>query len=202
MIKAIISDFDGTLVDTFEANYQAYKLSFEKFYSEIGIKLTREQYRQCFGLRFDAFMDVMEISDDSLRMRIREEKAHIYPMCFDVLIPNVYLLSFMDKLKSSGVLLAIASTARRKNLMNALNYLQLTGLFDLIIAGEQVVKGKPNPEIYLTTMEQLGVLPKDTLIFEDSHVGLLAAEASGANYIKITPDFFNNGTGSKRSFRL
>ena len=86
--------------------------------------------------------------------------------------------------------------------MNALNYLQLTDLFHLIIAGEQVKEGKPNPEIYLTAMHQLGVLPKDTLIFEDSEVGLQAAEASGANYIKITPVFFNHGIGSKRSFGL
>ena len=75
-------------------------------------------------------------------------------------------------------------------------------MFDLIISGEQVREGKPNPEIYLTSMQQLGVSPKDTLIFEDSEVGLLAAEASGANYIKITPDFFDHGTGSKRSFGL
>ena len=202
MIKAIITDFDGTLVDTFEANYQAYKLSFERYYSEIGIKLSREQYRQCFGLRFDAFMDVMGISDDSLRKKLREEKARIYPMCFKDLIPNTSLISFLRNLKSSGILLAIASTARKENLMNALNYLQLAEMFDLIIAGEQVKEGKPNPEIYLTSMQQLGVSPQDTLIFEDSEVGLLAAEASGANYIKITPDFFDHGTGSKRSFGL
>lgn len=202
MIKSIITDFDGTLVDTFEANYQAYKLSFERYYSEIGIKLSREQYRQCFGLRFDAFMDVMDISDDSLRKKLREEKTRIYPMCFKDLIPNASLISFLRNLKSSGILLAIASTARRENLMNALNHLQLADLFQLIIAGEQVREGKPNPEIYLTSMQQLGVSPKDTLIFEDSEVGLLAAEASGANYIKITPDFFDHGTGSKRSFGL
>lgn len=202
MIKAIITDFDGTLVDTFEANYQAYKLSFEKYYFEIGSKLSREQYRQCFGLRFDAFMGVMGISDDLLRKKIREEKAHIYPMCFKDFIPNTSLISFMRNLKHSGVLLAIASTARRVNLMNALSYLQLAEMFDLIIAGEQVKEGKPNPEIYLTSMQQLGVLPKDTLIFEDSVVGLQAAEACGANYIKITPDFFDYGTGSKRPFGL
>ena len=98
--------------------------------------------------------------------------------------------SFIRKMNHAGVKTAIASTAQVGNLMNALNYLQVADLFDKIIAGIDVKRGKPDPEIYLKAMEMLGVTPEETLIFEDSEVGLQAAEASGANYLKISGCFF------------
>lgn len=187
MIRAIITDFDGTLVDTFEANYTAYRMAFQRY----GLEISREQYQSCFGLRFDAFMDAMMIVDASLRKAIKEEKAHVYPQCFSHLEPNITLISFIRKAKAAGVKTAIASTAQQGNLMNVLQHLQLDGLFDMIIAGDAVKEGKPNPEIYLTSMSLLGVNPSETLIFEDSEVGLLSAERSGANVIKITKDYYN-----------
>ena len=186
MIRAIITDFDGTLVDTFEANFQAYKLAF----GNNSLSITRNQYRVCFGLRFDAFMKQMGIVDDDIKASIKKDKAQAYPKCFETLIPNKTLIAFIRKMKESGVKTAIASTAQKDNLMNVLNYLHLADLFDEIIAGTGVKKGKPDPEIYLKTMEVLGVSPEETLIFEDTEVGLLAAEASGASYVRITQHFF------------
>ena len=186
MIRAIITDFDGTLVDTFEANFQAYKLAF----GNNSLSITRDQYKACFGLRFDAFMKQMGIDDDELKASIKKDKAQVYPQCFDSLVPNTTLITFIRKIKSSGVKTAIASTAQKENLMNVLNHLHLAGLFDEIIAGIGVKKGKPDPEIYLKAMEVLGVSPEETLIFEDTEVGLQAAEASGANYMRITQHFF------------
>lgn len=190
IVKAIITDLDGTLVDTFEANYEAYLLAFKRYFHEIGYELSREQYQACFGLRFDDFMDYMQVDDTKLRDKIKKEKARVYPMCFKSLKPNKTLISFIRGAKASGVKTAIASTAQRNNLMNVLNYLNLTDIFDFILAGDSVKKGKPSPEIYLTTMAGMGVIPTETLIFEDSQVGLQAAEASGANYIKITAEYY------------
>ena len=185
-ISAIITDFDGTLVDTFEANYHAYQTAFK----DVGLTLSMEQYHACFGLRFDAFMSQIGIYDEITRAVIKENKAKIYPQCFDMLVPNKTLISFIRKMNHEGVKTAIASTAQVGNLMNALNYLQVADLFDKIIAGIDVKRGKPDPEIYLKAMEMLGVAPEETLIFEDSEVGLQAAEASGANYLKISGCFF------------
>ena len=108
MIRAIITDFDGTLVDTFEANYTAYNLAFKRYYYEIGYGLTREQYKACFGLRFDAFMDYMKVEDEILRKKIKKEKARVYPMCFKSLKPNLTLIDFIRKIKATGVKIAIA----------------------------------------------------------------------------------------------
>ena len=192
-IQAIITDFDGTLVDTFEANFQAYK----KAFGQCGLHITREDYLSCFGLRFDAFMEKMNVQDDSIRRIIRKEKARYYPGGFDLLVLNRPLIGFIKKAKLSGVKTAIASTAQMENLMNVLNYLSLADMFDEIIAGKDVQKGKPNPEIYLKAMDLLDVQPDETLIFEDTEVGLQAAEASGAHYIKVTDAFFDDEDSHK-----
>ena len=78
------------------------------------------------------------------------------------------------------------------NLINALEYLNLTEIFDCIWAGEDVSHGKPDPEIYLRVMEKMGVFAGQTLIFEDSEVGIEAAEASGAHFIKINQIFYGD----------
>jgi HAD superfamily hydrolase (TIGR01509 family) len=135
-------------------------------------------------------MNQMGIDDSDIMASIKKDKARIYPQCFESLVPNTTLIAFIRKMKSSGVKTAIASTAQKENLMNVLNHLHLAGLFDEIIAGTGVKKGKPDPEIYLKAMEVLGVSPEETLIFEDSEVGLQAAEASGANFMRITQLFF------------
>ena len=182
MIKAIITDFDGTLVNTFLANYHAYREAF----AQVGLSISEEEYRRCYGLRFDGFMDAMGIENPETRKRIRAIKGECYPNHFDLLRVNQPLLDFIRMFRKSGGLTAVASTARAKNLANALGHIGATGDFDLILAGEDVVNGKPSPEIYNTVMSRLGVSAAQTLIFEDSQVGLEAAEASGAHYIKIT----------------
>lgn len=186
MIKAIITDFDGTVADTFEANYQAYREAF----SFEGLTLGREQYRECYGLRFDGFMERMNITDAAMRDRIRDGKAARYPSHFDLMRPNRTLIDLIERAKISGVTTAIASTARKENLERALQYLGIEGLFDVVVAGDAVRKGKPDPEIYQTCMRLLCVGPEETLIFEDSGTGLTAAERSGAAYFKITQNFF------------
>lgn len=186
MIKAIITDFDGTLVDTFEANLKAYQEAFDS----VGIRLTQEKYRECFGYRFDRFMSAMGIYDDSIASKIKEAKKNAYPKYFGYLKPNRTLIDLIHTFHKMGGKTAIASTARRENLMNAVNHLGIAEYFDLIYAAQDVKQGKPSPEIYLNAMLALNVRPDEVLIFEDSSVGFEAAKASGAKYIPVTIDWF------------
>lgn len=188
-VKLLISDFDGTLVDTFEANFLAYRDAF----GSVGQQLSRERYRECFGYRFDRFMEAMNITDPATRQAIRQAKGDCYPRYFDHLRVNRDLLDFIRAFHRSGGKTAIASTARRCNLINALSHIQAIDDFDLILAGEDVTCGKPDPEIYLTVLDRLGVAPGDAIIFEDSDVGFKAAMAAGINHITINNDFFGNG---------
>lgn len=181
MITAIITDLDGTLVDTYQANFLAY----ERAFSDVGIVLHPVTYRECFGFRFDKFMLHVGIKDTAISNKIKELKKEYYPQYFDYLRPNLALIELIKTYKSIGLKTAIASTARRENLLNVINSLQISSLFDVVLAGEDVDGGKPSPEIYETAMNKLNVTQGETLIFEDSEVGLQAAQASGAHFIKI-----------------
>lgn len=187
-IKLLISDFDGTLVNTFEANYSAY----QKAFSECGLNLSIETYQQCFGLRYDDFMKETNIIEKDLQKKIRQLKGKYYPLFFDKLMPNHPLISFIRSFKESGGHTALASTARKSNLINALKYLQLEEAFDFILAGEDVSKGKPNPEIYQKILNHYQVPAHEALVFEDSNVGIEAAQQAGINYIIINSQFYGN----------
>lgn len=181
MIRAIITDFDGTLVDTFEANLKAY----QKAFTAVGLSLSAGRYRECFGYRYDRFMQEMGVADKVVAGAIREAKKEAYPEYFDCLKPNHALIEWIASFKAMGGKTAIASTARKENLMNVVNYLGITDYFNLIFAGVDVKRGKPSPDIYIKAMDTLGVTPEETLIFEDSQVGIEAAKASGAHYMIV-----------------
>ncbi len=187
-VKLLITDFDGTLVDTFEANYRAYAEAFDAVERE----LTRERYRECFGFRFDRFMDAMGVEDDAVRAEIRRIKGECYPSHFSHLVVNRPLLEMLRAFRRSGGKTAIASTAREVNLLNALRHIGADGDFDLVLAGESVRRGKPDPEIYLTVLDRLGVGADEALVFEDSPVGFAAAESAGIRYIPVNEEFYSD----------
>lgn len=185
-IKLLITDFDGTLVNTFAANYAAYRQSF----SEVGLSLSEEQYREAFGLRFDRFMELVGIESRATASKIRELKGLYYPNYFELLVVNRPLLEMLRAFRRGGGRTAIASTARRINLENALSFIGAKEDFDLILAGEDVREGKPSPEIYRTVLERMGVEPSNALVFEDSDVGIASAQAAGISYIEIKDLFY------------
>lgn len=180
-IKAIITDFDGTLVNTFNANFCAYHEAFKQY----GYELTRDQYKECYGLRYDAFCDKMDIKQDD-RKPIKELKKKIYPDFFDYLTINQNLLTFIRASHILyGIKTCIASTATKENLYNVLKYFEIEDAFDIIITGENVSKGKPDPEVYLKALNLLECNTDEVIVFEDSEVGCEAAENVGLNYIKV-----------------
>ena len=118
-------------MDTFDANLKAY----QKAFGEVGVVLSEEKYRECFGFRFDRFMEVMGISEKEIIVRIKSLKKDYYPLFFESLHPNDALIELIRSFKCFGGKTAIASTARKENLMNALKYLGIVDLFDLIYTG-------------------------------------------------------------------
>lgn len=187
MLKLLITDLDGSLVDTFDSNLRAYQKAFQS----VGLALTERQYRECFGLRFERFMASMGISDRDVITSIQETKKRIYPNYFDALRLNKPLMELIQSFRIMGGKTAIASTARRENLMHVLEYLGIVNFFDLIFSGYDVANGKPAPDIYVRTMKEMGALPSETMIFEDSEVGIEAAKASGALCVRVTSEWFN-----------
>lgn len=180
-IKLLISDMDGTLVDTYQANFHAYRKAFET----VGLSLSAATYADCFGLRFDCFMKRVGIKDIVISERIKLLKAQYYPDFFSLLRPNAVLLQFIRAFRLNGGKAAVASTARRINLMHVLEAIGAVDDFDLILSGEDVHEGKPSPEIYEKILAYFGVNPLQAIVFEDSDVGGEAASRCGIPFIKI-----------------
>lgn len=181
-IKLIILDFDGTLASTEQANTDAYVLAL----AEEGITLDTEEYkRHYFGMRCEEFMRELGFTAPADIDRIRRRKIELYPTCFDTVRLNEPLWNFALDFRSQGGKVWIVSTGQKANIENAMRYLGIEDKVDGLLTSHDVAEPKPSPEAFFKVMDIEGVTPAETLIFEDSMVGLAAAEASGAAYFKV-----------------
>ena len=181
-IKLIILDFDGTLASTEEANMEAYVAAL----AEEGIALDREAYRtRYFGMRCPEFLQEIGITDPADMERIRIRKIELYPTFFNTVQLNEPLWNFAQDFRAQGGKVWIVSTGQKDNIANAMHYLGIDEDVDGLLTSVDVAEPKPSPEAFLKAMEIEGVTPAETLIFEDSPVGIAAAKASGAAYFKV-----------------
>ena len=181
-IKLILLDFDGTLASTEDANMGAYLLALR----EEGIELDTEEYRRrYFGMRCPEFLRELGITDENDIDRIRRRKIELYPTLFDSVHLNEPLWNFAQDFRAQGGKVWIVSTGQKENIENVLRYLDIMDKVDGILTSSDVREPKPSPEAILKAMEIEGVTPAETLIFEDSPVGIAAAKASGAAYFKV-----------------
>lgn len=189
-IKLIILDFDGTLADTRQANTLAYVATLR----EAGYTLTEEEYTtHYFGVRCNEFLIRYGITDPAEREQLRLRKIALYPTFFDSVQLNRPLWEFCQQFRTQGGRLWIVSTGSRANIDNAMQHLGITGpetnhgigSVDGILSGADVAEGKPSPDCFLEAMRREKVTPGETLIFEDSEVGIEAARRSGAAYIQV-----------------
>ena len=182
-LKLIILDFDGTLVDTRRANALAYIETLR----ERGIELSEEEYlRRFFGVRCIEFMQMMGFTDMTDIQQLRRRKVELYPNYFEHISLNTELWNWCQMMRRMGSKVYIASTGHIQNIRNVIHHLDLEESIDAIISGDDVSHPKPHPDCFLLAMEREGVTPEESIIFEDSEVGLEAAKRSGAPYVKIT----------------
>ena len=181
-IKLLILDFDGTLASTIDAHTKAYLLALE----EAGIALDEQEYRgKYFGVRCSEFLQAIGVSDAEEIDRIRRRKIEIYPTLLESIRLNEPLWNFAQDFRRRGGKVWIVSTGQIDNISNAMRHLGIEGMVDGILTSCDVVEPKPSPEAFLKAMAIEGVTPAETLIFEDSPVGIAAAQASGAAYFKV-----------------
>ncbi|MBQ4502590.1 MAG: HAD family phosphatase [Alistipes sp.] len=185
-IKLLLLDFDGTLANTGRANATSYIEAL----AEQGITITMEEYRQkYFGLRCPEFLTDIGITDPELMNTIRRRKVEIYPTHFDMVRLNRPLWEFVQNFRSNGGKAMIVSTGHIDNITNVMHYLGIENQVDAILSSDDVVRSKPHPDCFIKAMEMAGVTPAETIIFEDSQIGLDAAKASGAAYFKVELEF-------------
>lgn len=182
MIKCLISDLDGTLVDNREANTRAYIQAF----GDVGVKINPAQYHELFGLRFPEM--VAQIAPglrEAEHSEIKRLKAQYYRDNVDLMRLNQPLIDFLAW-QHGHLQTALATTASRINAEFILEHFNLKQHFDHFVFGEDVKIGKPDPECYKITIKRCEVEPSQCLIFEDSAVGIKAAETAGAKVIVVS----------------
>ena len=205
-IKLILLDFDGTLADTRRANTLAYVATLR----EAGYTLTEEEYAaRYFGMRCDEFLTRIGIADPAERERLRLRKIALYPTFFDTVRLNEPLWAFCRQFRADGGRVWIVSTGSRANIDNVMRHLGIggpaaegevsgrdcrsdetypaapLGRVDGILSGADVERPKPAPDCFLEAMRREGCTPRETLIFEDSPIGIEAARRSGASYFVV-----------------
>ncbi len=181
--KLLLVDFDGTLVDTRRANFCAYRDALR----EVGVELDEAQYfARFYGMRCEDFLREVGVQDVDL---VRRRKIELYPNFFETLRLNRWLYDFVVDFRRGGGKAWIVSTGQALNIENVMRYLEIGDMFDGVITGSDIgddLRAKPFPDCFLRAMEIEDCSAQESLIFEDSAVGIAAAEASGAPFVKVT----------------
>lgn len=179
-MKLVIVDLDGTLFDTKDVNYHAYKDAIAPYGYDMDYKYYCEF---CNGRHYLEFLPQITTNDREILTAMHKAKKMAYRNHLDKAVLNNGLVDIIRLMKSEYKT-AVVTTASKENCYDILNQFNLTELFDLILTHDDITEAKPNPEGFLKAMQYFGVAPADTIIFEDSDVGLRAAERSGAFYYK------------------
>jgi beta-phosphoglucomutase len=184
MKKLAVFDLDGTLFDTKKVNYSAYCKAIEL----CGLKADID-YRYycdfCNGNHYKVFLPqiVPGITEQTMQM-VHEAKKEVYNdyLCFAR--KNEHLFSMIELMREAYVV-ALVTTASRRNVIDILSKFGVEEKFDMIVTQEDVSKTKPDPQGFILAMERVGISAEQTIIFEDSKAGLEAAERSGADYVRV-----------------
>ena len=185
MKKGVIFDMDGTIVDSLPYHYKAWEIFFEDNKVEnFSKKLKDYKGGGTFDLMKAVYGDKYSIKELKV---MSNEKEIIFREIYEGNIqPIKGFIKFLEILKSKNVLIGLATNAIRQNAILTLKELNVYNYFDSIICGDEVKKGKPNPEMFNKTVESFLLDKKQCLIFEDSKEGIQGAYNSGINSIGIT----------------
>lgn len=182
-IKGFFFDLDGTLVDTHEANFRAYKQAASDV---TGHELDDElKTRIKAGESSKEFLPALipDISKEQLD-QINVRKKEVYPDHLHVSELNTYLSTFLKQMSEDHVV-ALVTSAKKDNAEAVLKQHGIVDCFDFKIFGHDVSAMKPDPEAYLLALEKSGLAADEVIAFEDSQKGIDAALAAGIRPVHI-----------------
>ncbi|WP_439627789.1 HAD family hydrolase [Gemmata sp.] len=183
---AIIWDVDGTLVVTAEQHFRAWS----KLAAELNLPFTRADFAATFGMRNPEILrqlffpdatdercrELGERKEDLYRASVREEGTQ--------LLPGVAAL--LSGFAARGCPQAVGSSAPLGNLDLLLGVTNIRRYFGALVSGDDVTRGKPDPEVFLTAAAKLGAAPEWCVVFEDAVAGVEAARAGGMRCVAVT----------------
>src|SRR6266700_639047 len=184
--RAVLWDMDGTLIDSEDLHW----ISWRNTLANEGIFITHSQFLSSFGQRNDSILPqwlgaratpermerIANAKEELYRRRVR--RSGVSPL------PGV--ANWLHRLHQEGWLQAIASAAPRANIDAVLEALSATHIFQAIISAEDVHRGKPDPEVYLTAASRVGVAPERCIVVEDAVAGIEGARRAGMRSIGVS----------------
>ena len=187
MIKVILFDLDGVLVDAKKIHYDTLNQAL----SEIDEK---------FIISESEHLSIYDGLKTTQKLELLTKNKGLHPEFYDTIwhrkqyltievISQIKvddrLVSVFKELRDKGYKLGCCSNSIRRSVLTMLSKVGVIEYLDLILSNEDVTNSKPHPEIYWKAMSMLGVLPDETLIVEDSPYGLLAAHRSCSNVLRV-----------------
>ena len=187
MNKLIVFDLDGVLVDSKSIHFDALNDAL-RFIKNTYVITEEEQKNIYEGLPTKAKLKLLNknkgIPEDKFDA-IWSMKQEITSKMFANIPEDKDLIKLLKIIKDSGIHIAVASNSIGKTVADCLESLGIANLIDHVVSNEDVKNPKPHPEMYWKAMSYFGVISDETVIFEDSLVGKLAARDSRANLIEI-----------------
>lgn len=182
MLKAVIFDMDGVIVDSEPLHIKAERMLF----APLGIDVSDEELQSYMGRTPQILLaDIirkygLDTTLDEVYPKHKENLAKLYR---DEVKPIPGALDTIHSLRSSDIDLAIASSSDLLLISTVLDKFELDEKFASYVSGEEVKNVKPHPDIFLEAAQRLGVRPKECVVVEDSNAGVRAAKSAGMTCI-------------------
>jgi len=182
--KTILWDMDGVIADSNSFHFAAWQETFAKR----GIKFTKEDFAKLFGTRNDFIIGSImgrELPERDVKIMVQEKEENFRRKATGSVKPFPGAVRLLNAIKKGNFKLGLVSSTPKENIDLVLSELNLEGIFDCIVFGQEVSESKPGPQIYLLAARKLEVTPNDCLVIEDSPLGIRAAKAAGMKCLAI-----------------
>jgi beta-phosphoglucomutase len=189
MIKGVIFDMDGVIVDSESIICKAAI----KMFSEHGINTQPSDFIPFIGTGENRYLSGVA-EKHGYPIDIERDKARTYVIYTEIIKGNLQPLpgvkNFIERCKNLSLKLALATSADEVKMIANFNEIKVPlDTFDATVNGLEVVKKKPDPEIFISAAKKLGLRCEDCLVVEDAVSGVKAAKASGAFCLALTTSF-------------
>ena len=189
MLKGLLFDMDGVLVNNLDIHRQA----FAEFFRRYGVERTFDELNRHFGRGNDDIMGELMPAEIVARVGIRElgnQKEAIYREIYaPTITPQAGLIEFLEEAEREGLVSAVGSSGFMANVDFVLDKCAIRRFFAATVAGDQVTRCKPDPEIYLTAAAKLGLKADECIVFEDAEAGIEAGKRAGMRVVALATTF-------------
>lgn len=187
MLKAVIFDMDGVIIDSEPFHLEVNK----ELFSELGIKFSDREYARYIGVsNNDMFRELKR--KYNLRHPVKKMSGMQMKGFLSYIeknpnkekpVPGV--IPLLKNLKKNRIKIALASSSNMKIIKTVLKMFKITNYFGAIVSGEKLNKSKPAPEIFIKTAKRLNIKPENCVVIEDATHGITAAKAAGMKCVGL-----------------